>query len=76
MQHPTMIHEGTSMFKTISLLTAFILSSHALLPAADATLPQAVDQAHTELWRRFVDPHGIIRDFVGELPTPEDCTPG
>lgn len=53
-----------------------LLASHALLPAADATLPKAIDQAHTELWRRFVDPHGIIRDFVGDLPTPEDCKLG
>lgn len=60
-------------------LTALLLISHAALPAADTTPPsttQAVDQAHTELWRRFVDPHGIIRDFVGELPTPEDCKLG
>ncbi len=59
-------------------LTALVLT-HAALPAADAPLPsiaQAIDQAHTELWRRFVDPHGIIRDFVGELPTPEDCKLG
>lgn len=55
-------------------LTALLL--HITLPAADTTPPsltQAVDQAHTELWRRFVDPHGIIRDYVGVLPTPEDC---
>ncbi|MFZ2277787.1 MAG: hypothetical protein WAW39_08305 [Prosthecobacter sp.] len=57
-------------------LASLLLASHALLPAADATLPQAVDQAHTELWRRFVDPHGIIRDFEGDLPTPEDCKLG
>ncbi len=60
-------------------LTALLLASHAALPAADAATPsleQAVDQAHTELWRRFVDPHGIIRDYVGELPTPEDCKLG
>jgi len=36
----------------------------------------AVEQAHSELWRRFVDPHGIVRDFVGELPTPDDCRLG
>jgi hypothetical protein len=36
----------------------------------------AVEQSHFELWRRFVDPHGIIHDYVGELPTPEDCTLG
>jgi hypothetical protein len=36
----------------------------------------AVEQAHSELWRTFVDRHGIIHDYVGELPTPEDCTLG
>lgn len=36
----------------------------------------AVEQCHAELWTKFVDEHGIIRDFVGELPTPEDCRLG
>ncbi len=36
----------------------------------------AVAQAHAETWKRFVDEHGIVRDFVGELPTPEDCRLG
>jgi len=38
----------------------------------------AVQAAHDELWRRFVDPHGHILDYVGLdgevlLPTPDDC---
>lgn len=40
------------------------------------TCAAAVEQAHSELWHRFVDRHGVIRDYVGELPTPEDCTLG
>lgn len=36
----------------------------------------AVEQAHAELWRRLVDRYGIIHDYVGELPTPEDCKLG
>jgi hypothetical protein len=44
------------------------------LMAEYPTLSQAVEQAHSELWSRLVDSHGIIRDFVGELPTPKDCT--
>ena len=63
----------------VFLTLLLLLAPHATLPAADAPTPsliQAVDQAHSELWRRFVDPHGIIRDYVGELPTPEDCTLG
>ncbi|MBL9117091.1 MAG: hypothetical protein JNJ83_18950 [Verrucomicrobiaceae bacterium] len=39
---------------------------------------EAVEGAHKELWRRFVDEHGLILDYVGlkgEIvrPTPEDC---
>ena len=36
----------------------------------------AIERAHAETWRRFVDEHGIVRDYVGELPTPEDCRLG
>lgn len=51
-------------------LTAGILSG--------ATPEQAVEKAHTELWRRFVDEHHLILDYVGlkgEIvrPTLEDC---
>lgn len=45
-------------------------------PAAVQTVELAVTNAHTELWRRFVDSQGVIRDFVGETPTPEDCREG
>ncbi|MEI7682486.1 MAG: hypothetical protein WCK07_24040, partial [Betaproteobacteria bacterium] len=43
--------------------------------AAESTAA-AVERAHVELWGRFVDSHGVIRDFVGETPTPEDCALG
>ena len=73
----------TLPFRTLTTLLlathALLLATHALLPAAETMrppLPQAIEQAHTELWRRFVDPHGIIRDYVGDLPTPEDCKLG
>jgi hypothetical protein len=38
--------------------------------------PEAVEQAHAELWNRLVDRHGIILDNAGDLPTPEDCRLG
>ena len=44
--------------------------------AAKASPPPPIRQAHAETWRRFVDEHGIMRDYVGELPTPEDCRLG
>jgi hypothetical protein len=36
----------------------------------------AVEQAHEALWGKFVGPDGIIYDFVGELPSPDDCKLG
>ena len=44
-------------------------------PAHTSTVA-AVEQAHAELWKDRVDQHGIILDFVGDLPTPEDCELG
>ena len=39
------------------------------------------EQAHRELWRRFIDKHGIMIDFADmdgkvSLPTPEECREG
>jgi endo-1,4-beta-xylanase len=54
-------------------------------PAFDAVMKEltaavapsrAIEKAHAEIWNRFVDEHGVVRDFVGELPTPEDCRLG
>jgi hypothetical protein len=67
------------MKPTLSLFVGLVLFSMTLirpLQADQLTLSQAVEQAHAELWGRFVDSHGIIRDFVGELPTSEDCALG
>ncbi|QOV92422.1 hypothetical protein IPV69_13160 [Humisphaera borealis] len=53
--------------------------------AADAGKPadasKAVEQAHAETWRRFIDKHGVMVDFTDldgsiNLPTPEECREG
>lgn len=49
-------------------------------PAA-AAVAAAVEQAHGEIWRRFIDDHGIMVDFTDldgavNLPTPEECRAG
>ena len=41
----------------------------------------AVEQAHAELWRRFIDRYGVLLDFTDldgsvNLPTPEECREG
>ncbi|MCA9006984.1 MAG: hypothetical protein KDA70_17030, partial [Planctomycetaceae bacterium] len=65
--------------RSCTLLFAWLLTSLSAVPAAEpVTQPvlSGVEQAHAELWRRFVDSYGIIHDFVGDLPTPEDCRLG
>ncbi|HCO23551.1 MAG TPA: hypothetical protein DIT97_11010, partial [Gimesia maris] len=60
---------------TYTFLLAWFLTSLSAVPAAEpVTQPvlKGVEQAHAELWDRFVDSYGIIHDFVGDLPTPED----
>ncbi len=44
--------------------------------AAEADAARAVEAAHEALWAKFVGPDGVIRDYVGELPTPEECALG
>lgn len=53
--------------------TAFAADSP---PPFHSSTPAAIHQANTELWTKRIDAHGVILDFVGEIPTPEDCTLG
>jgi len=41
-----------------------------------ASVSSAMEQAHAQLWSGHVDKNGIILDYVGEIPTPEDCSLG
>lgn len=41
----------------------------------------AAERAHAEIWRRFIDKHGVMIDFTAldgsvDLPTPEECRAG
>ena len=55
---------------------AILICAGFLSCSGAATRPtaEAVDSAYAELWARFVSPQGLLYDYVGELPTPEDCT--
>ena len=57
---------------TAAAMPAAILSRAAAQPA----LADAVEQAHARLWKERIDTHGVILDFIGEIPTPEDCALG
>lgn len=60
----------------------FAMACVAASPALPAAEPAAgVELAHREMWRRFIDRHGVIVDFTDlegrvELPTPEECRAG
>ena len=50
-------------------------------PSSAADAASAVAQAHAELWRRFIDAHGVMIDFADldgavNPPTPEECREG
>ena len=47
----------------------------------EATAEQAVEKAHGEIWRRFIDRHNVMLDFTEldgsvSIPTPEECRAG
>ena len=56
-------------------LMLFLTSAVSAQSFKRSTL-EAVNEAHSALWSKFVDKHGIILDFAGEIPTPEDCAAG
>ncbi len=61
----------------ISLLVSlFPLATVLAADETPRTTQQAVEQAHAETWSKRIDRHGIMLDYVGELPTPEDCALG
>ena len=67
---------------TLALLITGILAIEVCgQDAAAAEWPQndvslAVENVHAVLWGKFVGANGLIHDYVGEVPTPEDCALG
>tara|TARA_R110001592_G_scaffold343251_1_gene633567 strand:+ start:27205 stop:27471 length:267 start_codon:yes stop_codon:yes gene_type:complete len=67
------------IIRTIFLFNTFLLTSLSAIHASEHVTqlaPSGVGQTHAELWGQFVDSYGIIHDFEGDLPTPEDCRLG
>lgn len=61
----------------ILLLTRVGAAQEPTLSAAPSKpVQQAVNEAHAALWSKFISPHGYLFDYVGEIPTPEDCAVG
>ncbi|WP_339683444.1 hypothetical protein [Gimesia maris] len=65
--------------RSCTLLIALLMTPLSAVSADEPVTqlaPSGINQTHAELWGRFVDSYGIIHDFVGDLPTPEDCRLG
>ena len=70
-----MPHVHRRTFLTACLAAACLPTAHA------ADVATAAAQAHTEIWRRFIDKFGIMIDFADldgsvSLPTPEELRAG
>ena len=68
-------------FLATSLTAATASAWVSQVSAADRIAASAAEQAHTEIWRRFIDRHGVMIDFAAmdgsvSLPTPEECRAG
>ena len=63
-------------------MAGFLSLLNAAVNAAEPrSAVDSVKQAHTEIWRRFIDQHGIMIDFAAldgsvSLPTPDECREG
>lgn len=63
-------------FGLIVILSTIVAMPCGVVLAAQSSLLDAVEQAHAELWSKRIDRHGVILDYIGEIPTPEDCKLG
>lgn len=63
-------------FLFIASAICSVLLIAPLFAKPQKSVEQSIEQANQELWENFIDKYGIIRDFVGETPTPEDCALG
>ena len=73
------MNRRTFLTSTLSGLAALRLTGASRTDPSGAAA--AVEQAHAEIWRRFVDAHGVMIDFTAldgtvSLPTPEECREG
>lgn len=50
------------------------MSSSALV--SPEQVAGAVESTHSALWSKFIGADGLIHDYVGDLPTPEECAVG
>jgi hypothetical protein len=69
--------------RRIFIASSFAAACAGVAPRihAEPSAAAGADQAHAEIWRRFIDKHGVMIDFTDldgsvSLPTPEECRLG
>lgn len=81
-----LINPAMKVYRPVIIIAfAALLSSttaaEKTTPPVQSSVVSAVEQAHTELWRRFIDKQNVMLDFTMldgsvSLPTPEECRLG
>src|SRR6185503_1207699 len=75
---PARVTRRAALSSAVVFTTGLALGLHH---ARGAEAAAGVEQAHAEIWRRFIDPHDILIDYAdadGKFPrpTPEECRAG
>lgn len=78
-RHSSAISRRAAVQRAVLLAAGLPLLPPRLSAAPSAAT--AAEQAHAEIWRRFIDKYGIMIDFTDldgsvSLPTPEECRAG
>ncbi|HRX56060.1 MAG TPA: hypothetical protein P5016_16220 [Verrucomicrobiales bacterium] len=60
----------------LALPTGRAVDSVPMKTVSPEQVSAAVEKAHGVLWSKFIGEEGLIHDFVGAIPTPEDCALG
>jgi hypothetical protein len=64
------------MKKIPGVLLLLVLTGLTGSLGAQPAAADAIENAHHALWSKFIDEHGLILDYEGEIPTPEECALG
>lgn len=64
-------------FTALLLMPLGLFGADDQIPAAfHPSASVAIEQVHSTLWNGLVDANGVVLDYKGEIPTPEDCADG
>ena len=67
---------GNIAWLAATVLSGFTAQGADTFAQAHEDIGRAVESAQTALWGKFIGADGLIHDYVGEIPTPEDCLLG